>query len=175
MSNAVADRNDLYTAINNSRPLRSYIKTELGKVFVHVLDKFTEKPVGMLLEGDPRKKEKGCIIDFWSDKEDVFFREANKLHFERGTIIQYTRPQEEVKERSVEEFSDDELKEVLAKPFFTLQAALNKTTSVGLVFRFLSLAQELEKSDAYIRAIESRLSELQSVDEFNPSTDTELT
>jgi hypothetical protein len=174
MSNAVADRNDLYAAINSKRPMKSYIKTELGKVFVHVLDKYTDKPVGMLLEGDPRKKDKGCIIDFWSDKEDVFFREANKLHFERGTVIPYTRPEQEVKERTMEEYSDDELKDILTAPFFSLKSALDKTTSVGLVFRFLSLAQELEKSDAYIRAIESKLSELQSVDEFNPITDTEL-
>lgn len=165
IGSAVSDRNDLYTAINNERPYRSYIKTELGKVFITILDVFSGKPEGLLLEGDPRKKDKGCIIDFWSDREDAFFRQKNSLHLSRGTIVAYERPVEAVKERTMEEFSDDELREILSKPYYSLKSALNKTESIGLVFRFLGLAQEMEKSDAFVTAIESRLSELQSMDE----------
>lgn len=162
--NAVSARNELNSAIEGKKPLKSYIKTELGKVHVIAWDTFLDTPVGLLLEGDPRKRDDTCIIDMWSEKEDSFFQKMNRTHFERGTIIPFER-KEEVRVKTVEESTDEELKEILSKPFLSLQSVLNKTESVALVFRLLALAQEMEKSSAVIKTIESRLSELQSTED----------
>lgn len=168
--NAVAVKNELGLATNDGKPLKSYIKTELGKVHVIAWDTYLDTPVGLLLEGNPRNREESCIIDMWSEREDSFFKKMNRSHFERGTIIPFER-KEEAREKTVEESTDDELKEVLSKPFLALQSLLNKTESVALVFRLLNLAQEMEKSAAVIKAIESRLSELQSMETTEQSTE----
>ncbi len=47
------------------------------------------------------------------------------------------------------------------KPFKALENAINSTKSQALVYRILTLAKELEKSEKVIRHIESRLSEIQ--------------
>lgn len=160
------DRNFANSAIHGGTPHKSYIKTILGKVFVTIWDSFESKPVGMLLEGDPRKGDENSIIDIWSAEEDFFFRSKNKLHLQTGDIITYVRKTEE-KERTIEEYADEELIAIINSKFFTLQNVLNNTSSIAVLFRIKSLASELEKSDKLIKAIEARISEVQA-EEFKP-------
>jgi hypothetical protein len=160
------DRNLIGSALRGGKPLKSYIKTILGKVYVTVWDSFENKPVGLLLEGDPRKGDEGCIIDIWTNDEDQYFKNKNRTHFTTGDVISYTRKTEE-RERTVEEYSDEELVTIINSKFFTLQNVLNNTDSVAVLFRIKNLAQDNEKSDKLIRAIEARISEVQA-DEFKP-------
>lgn len=139
---------------------KSYIKTILGKVYVTVWNSFENRPEGLILYGDPRNHEDECIVDVLSEDEDYFFRNKNKRHLQTGDIITYTRSTEE-KERTPEEYSDDELKDVISKPFFSIQKLLNDTESVALLFRVKNLAQELDKSDKVMKAIEARIAEVQ--------------
>jgi hypothetical protein len=159
------DRN-IVGAMHGASPTASYIKTILGKVYVTLWDSFENQPIGMILEGDPRKKEEGCIVDVWSPDEDFYFRSKNKRNLETGHIISYVR-KEEVKERSIEEYSDEELAAIVNSKFFTLQNVLNNTNSVAVLFRLKNLAQDMEKSEKLIRVIEARISELQA-EEFKP-------
>jgi hypothetical protein len=158
----MSTNNDLYSAMSGGRPLKTYIKTILGRVYVTVLDMLTGTPTpsGVILTGDPRKKEPETMIDVWSEQEDYFFRQKNKRHFDQGILIEYTRV-ETPHERTIEEFSDEELKTLINKPFLALQNTLNKTNSVATLYRIEGLAKELEKSTKVISAIESRLSEVQ--------------
>jgi len=160
-TSGVAERNEFFSAMNEGRPVRSYIKTILGKVSIVLWDSYTNTRAEQLLSGDPRRKDPDSIVNMWSEKEDAFFKTMNRRHFTNGTLIPYEMPVEQVREKTVEESSDVELKEVLTKPFFTLQAVLNKTESIAVLFRILGLAKEMDKSDKVIRAIESRLSEIQ--------------
>lgn len=160
------DRNLASTAIHGGKPLKSYTKTTLGKVFVTVWDSFENQAVGLILSGDPRKADESCIVDIWSEEEDYYFRSKNKRHLQTGDMIVYTRKEEEA-ERTVEEYNDDELKAIINSKFFTLQNVLNNTESVAVLFRLKNLAQELEKSDKLIKAIEARISEVQA-QEFKP-------
>lgn len=155
------DRNIASWAIHGGTVLRSYIKTTLGKVYVTVWDSFENKAVGVILEGDPRKQDEGCIVDIWNEEEDYYFKNKNKRHMQTGEMIPFARKQEE-REKTIEEFSDAELTEVINSKFFALQNALNSTESVAVLFRIKSLAQELEKSDKLMKAIEARLSEVQA-------------
>jgi hypothetical protein len=159
------DRN-LSSAMQGGTPIKSYIKTILGKVYVTVWDSFENRPTGILLEGDPRKNDEGCIIDMFKEEEDFFFKNKNKTHLSTGTVIPYVR-KDVVKERTIEEYSDEELKEIINSKFFTFQNVLNNTDSIAVLFRIKNLAQELEKSDKLIKVIEARISEVQA-EEFKP-------
>lgn len=160
------DRSILNSAIYGGTPLKSYIKTILGKVYVTVLDQLEGIPEGVILEGDPRQNQESCIVDVWSEEEDYYFRKKNKRHLETGTIIPYTR-KDVGRERTIEEFSDEELEKIVRGKFFTLQAALNTTNSVATLYRMKNIAQAAERSDSIIKAIEARLSEVQA-QEYKP-------
>lgn len=162
---ATQDRN-IVGAMHGAAPTASYIKTILGKVYITLWDSFENQPVGMILEGDPRKKDESSIVDVWSSDEDFYFRSKNKRNLETGHIISFVR-KEEVRERSIEEYSDEELTTIINSKFFTLQSILNSTSTVAVLFRIKNLAQELDKSEKLIRAIEARISELQA-EEFKP-------
>lgn len=164
------DRNLASGAMHGGSPLKSYIKTILGKVYITVWDSFENTAIGMLLEGDPRKADESSIIDIWSEEEDFFFRNKNRIHLSQGNIIAYQR-KNEVKERTVEEYSDEELKTIINSKFFTLQNVLNTTESVAVLFRIKNLAQDMEKSDKLVKAIEARISEVQA-SEFKPLPNT---
>ena len=159
------DRN-LVGAMHGGSPFKSYIKTILGKVYVEVWDSFENKPIGLIIEGDPRRGDNTCIIDVWSEEEDYFFRNKNKGHISTGCVIPHTR-KETSEERSIEEYTDDELTKIVNSKFFTLQNVLNNTKSIAVLFRIKNLAQELEKSDKLVKAIEARISEVQA-EEFKP-------
>jgi hypothetical protein len=154
--------NEIFSAMTGGKPLKTYKKTILGRVYVTALNMLTGTPTpeGVILDGDPRKNESGAMFDIFSDQEDYFFRKMNKRHFDAGVLIEFTKTSTP-RERTIEEFSDEELKSLINKPFLALQNTLNKTTSVATLFRIESLARELEKSEKVIRAIESRLSEVQ--------------
>jgi len=158
----IQDRN----LVSSTKPIKSYIKTILGKVYVTVWDSFENKPTGLLLEGDPRKAEEGCIIDIMNAEEDNFFRKRNANHLREGAVISYARTEAE-KERTVEEYSDEELTEIINSKFFTLQNVLNNTDSIPVLFRIKNLAQEQEKSSKLIKVIEARIAEVQA-EEFKP-------
>lgn len=161
------DRNQLFSAMHGGKPLKSYIKTILGKTFVQIWDTFSNQPSGLLLYGDPRKRDESAILDVWSEQEDVFFRRMNRTDLERGIIIEFKRDETVEPVNRMETSSDDELKALINSPFLKLQHALNATSSIALLFRLKSLSEELDKSEKIIRAIDARISEIQAK-EFEP-------
>lgn len=161
-----------YSLMQTGTPYKSYIKTILGKIYITVLDPFSSRPEGMIIEGNPKGNTKeDCIIDIWDEKGNAYFVRANKRHFEMGNLIEYKRKQAKP-EKSANEITDEELEEILNSKFFTLQNKLNKFTSVAPVFRMLDMAQELEKSEKIIKTIEAKLSEIQS-NEYGQQTEEE--
>lgn len=163
--NAKADdvqtKNEIFSAMAEGIPYKSYIKAILGKVQVFFADSYTDEKVIVLLEGDPKGKPESAIIDVWSEKEDVLFRKWNKRHLETGTVIPFKRSKKP-RERTFEESTDTELLEVINSPFLALQAKLNGTESIAVLYRIKGLAEEAGKSAAIMRAIDARLSEVQT-------------
>lgn len=155
--------NAVYSAMSGGKPYKTYKKVILGRVYVTVLNVSTGVPApeGIILTGDPRKNEPSALYDVFSEQEDYFFRKMNQRHFTEGTIIEHQRSPEEARERTIEEYNDEELRKLISKPFLALQATLNKVSSVATVYRILGIAEEMDKSDKTIKAIKSRLSELQ--------------
>jgi hypothetical protein len=161
------DVNIIQSVLLGGKPYKSYIKTILGKVFLQVWDSYVKQPVGVLLQGDPRKKEDSCIIDVWNEEEDIFLTRTNKRQFEIGNILPYTRVQEEAV-RTIAEFSDDELLSVINQKFLGFQHALNAIDSVAVLFRMIDIAEKADKSDKITGAIKARLSELQTIKVSEP-------
>jgi hypothetical protein len=149
-----------FSLMQTGEPYKSYIKTILAKVYVTVLNPFSNEPEGRILSGNPRAKDENSIIDTWNEKEDVFFKRMNKRHLESGTVIVYRRLPEVV-EVSPNEVTDEEITTLLNSKFLALQNKVNKMTSVAPVFRVLTIAKELEKSEKIIKFLEGKISELQ--------------
>lgn len=157
------DVNILQSVLLGGKPYKSYIKTILGKVFLQVWDSYTKQPVGVLLQGDPRKKEDSCIIDIWNEEEDIFFKRSNKRQFEVGNILAYTRVEEE-KVRTISEYTDEELLSLINQKFLAFHHTLNAVESPAVLFRMIDVAEKADKSDKITGAIKARLSELQLTD-----------
>lgn len=156
---------EIYSAMQTEKPIASFKKAVLGRVRVFVLDPFSDKAEEVILTGDPFKNEEGCFIHVWSEKQKMFFENTNRVHFKNGNIIPYVaKDKKKTQEEKHNAMSDEEIKEVLSQPYFTLQNLLNKLTSTAPAFRFLYLARELEKSEKIIQSIEARIAELQEAE-----------
>lgn len=154
---------DVYSAMQEGKPLASYKKAILGKVRVVVLNPFNDSPEEIILQGDPNNKnqEDDCIIDVWDNKQKSFFEKMNSFHLKKGNIIPYTRPEKESEEINYNALSDEEISEILDKGFIALKHVLDKVTEEAAVIRILNIAQEKDKSAKTIARIEERLSQLQ--------------
>jgi len=152
---------EVYRAMQVGRPFRSYIKTPISKVYVTIFDPLKRKETGLILSGNPRaKKNDTAIVDVWSEMEDVFFKRLNRRHFEQGTIIPYTRSTV-VEEKTIEQYTDEELKVVLSQKFAALNATISTINELAPINRLLYLAREEEKSEKIVRLIEARLADIQ--------------
>lgn len=156
----------VYSKMQVGEPLKVYKKTILARAYVTILNPFSGEPEGLVLSGDPSRNEPGCLVEIWSEAEDAFFKRMNSKHLQTGVIIPIAVPIAAVKteEEVYNTLPDEELERILTEKFFTLQNALNKMTSEAAVYRVLAKANEMEKSEKVVNAIEARLSELQSLD-----------
>lgn len=162
------------SAALSETPVKSYKKTTLGKVLLKVWDSMLNAEKELVFRGDPRRGDE-AVYDVFSDHERIYFERMNRRLFQTGDLIEYTRPEalQEVK-KPVEQYSDDELKEIINARGFALGAALNKIDSVAVLFRIQSLATEMDKSEKILATINARISEVQS-QEFNPKHSEEST
>lgn len=152
---------DVYSAMQTGKPYAKYKKTILGKVYLEVLNPFSGNPEGLILHGNPIKNQEGCFVEVWSEREDVFLKRRNSKHFKEGTL-QVWKPQNTKKQKLLSDWSDEDVVNLVNSPFLKLQSELNKTTSESFALRILTTAQQLEKSEKIIRAIEARISEIQN-------------
>ncbi len=151
----------VFSAMQLGKPYKSYKKTILGKVQVIVLNPFSQESSAILLEGDDGSAN--SILDVWSEKEDAFFKRMNRRALETGRIIVFTRADvNESEEKTPEQMSDEEIKELVKKPFLKLKNILDRTESEAFVYRILKAAREAEKSEKFVSAVEARLGEIQS-------------
>lgn len=154
-----------FAAMSEGKPIKRYMKTILGKVYVTTLNPFDSgKPQPIELYGQPRPGNSRAVVEIWTTKEDRFFRKVNEAHFKAGNLrLLEEKDIEKVatEPKSPNEISDAEIEEILNKPFMALKNKLNKFTSPAPVYRFLMKAEELEKSVKITDVIKARLSELE--------------
>lgn len=156
------DSSDIFAKMQVGEPYRRYKKTILGKVFVYYLDPFESKVSSKLMAGNPRKNEDGCFFETWDTKGDMFFRNSNKDHFKNNRLIEVSLKKEVLVTKTTDDMTDEQMTELVnARGFVKLQQALNKMVSIPAVSRLYEIAEQQEKSDKILSAINKRLSELQ--------------
>ena len=155
------ENNQLYSALQGNKPIKSYKKTILAKVCITVFNSLTNSVENIILHGDPRKNDDGAIWDIFSETEDSFFKRMNRVHFQNGTIIPIVR-EEVVEDYKEEQFSDEQLKALINEKYFGLVNKINGIDSEAVMYRMLNLAREMEKSEKVINLISGRLSEIQA-------------
>lgn len=149
----------VFSAMQTGKPHATFKKTILGQVYVTVLSPFSNQPEGLLLTG--AKDSETSMVDVWSEMEYVFFKRLNKRHLERGILIQIEKQEAKV-EKFIEQYSDEELINVINQKYIAFQKVLSGITSEAVLFRMLDLAKELEKSAKIIGVIEAKIAELQA-------------
>lgn len=160
---------DIFSAMQDGEPKASFKKVCVGKIQVKILDPFNPTEVEQkILEGDPYNPtldQNNIIIDVWTEKEEVFFRKANKYHFDNGNIIEFDRQALKKQALAAKNFNvltDEEILNLVSAPFLSLKHALDKTTSIPTVMRILQSAKDNDKTEKIVKAIEQRLTELQT-------------
>jgi hypothetical protein len=157
---------NIYTAMAEGTPYKSFIKTTLGKVYVTTLSEVDEKTTkGVILKGNPKKKEDSCIIDLWTEKQYQVFKRLNSLHIKNGLIIEYTRPVEAVEvkqERTIAEWSDQEIFDDLIRAKFPVFVkTLSGIDQIHVLYRILNIATDEGANAKTVERIKARISEVQ--------------
>lgn len=154
--------NDLsvYSAMQVGEPLKRYKKAILGKVHISVLNPFSDLPEYVLLTG--KEDEENSYIEIWSEKADMFLRKMNAKHFKAGRLVEMES--KVVETASPNQLLDSEIDELLSSPFMSLQNKLKTFTDTVPLYRFLTRARELEKSEKIIKRIEESITKLTTED-----------
>lgn len=149
-----------YSAMQEGKPIASYRKTILGKVYINILDPFTGNPSGVILSGQANSEE--ARVDVWTIKENLFLQRMNRKHFETGVLLKIELPLEKLEE--IAGYTDAELKEILNSVYISLQKKLVEIEDPAILNRMVDLASELKKSEKIVGAVEGRLQEVLSVE-----------
>jgi len=155
------DRIDIHTyaLMMEQQPLEIYEKGILGNVQVHVLDPFDSKAGVAILHGYHGEPE--TYVQLWSKKEVAYFRVKNKKHIDMGFLVKLDKMPE--KEEVVNEniMSNEEIIELVAKPFKSIEAKINKIDSEATLNRIVRIAEEENRPAKTMELLRSRLAEVQ--------------
>src|SRR5688572_27742177 len=127
-------------------PFSVYKKTTVGKVGVIVFNPMTKKQEERILQSDPRDPNRNIeteIVKIFNKDSDTFFRNQNKVLFERGLIAPHEMELKDIDMGNA--ISDEEIDRILSEPNFTLTSRLAKFTSPIPVERLHVRAIELNK------------------------------
>ncbi len=150
---------DVFAKMQVGQPYKSYIKTILGRVYVTVWNPFINEPEGRILSGQPNGDNEEAVVHTYSVQEDQFLRRMNQSHFKKQRIIPF-EPLEEQINPQIKFYTDEELTEILNKPFLALSNFLTQEENVATIYRLENLATQLEKSEKILDNIRARAVEL---------------
>lgn len=149
----------IFAAMEQRQPIAIFKKTIVGKVYVTVLNPFTDQVEGMHLEGNAEAGDERAFVELYDQKSLAFFKRINKKQFDLGNLIQVdTLPEEE---ESPNQITDEEIESLLGEPFFTLKNKLDTFTEVAPVLRLLNKARDMDKSEKLIKHIEEKMAEIE--------------
>lgn len=148
---------EVYSAMQEGKPLRTYQKTILGKVHIVTLNPFTDQPEAIILAGDDK-------VEVWTPKAEAFFKRMNAKHFEAGRLIEVARNELSADaKKNPNHITNEEIDTLLNNKFLALKSKLDAMTEEAPIFRLLNRARELDKSEKVIKHIEQRLAEVQGI------------
>jgi len=151
------------SAMGGDRPYKRFKKAIMGKVAVLFLDPIRFTPETLILAGDPSNPKidpADLSIELWTKAEYQYFLRKNKALIEKGVLVE-VETEEELLIETVNQISDEEIDEILGKPFMALKHRLVRFTSPVPVRRILVRALELDKSIGFVDHIKAKLAELE--------------
>lgn len=155
----------IFEAMQEDAPIAVFRKTILGKVAVYMIDPFSGDPVTVLLEGNPKDKNNdNCYVKIYSAPHLLFFQRMNKRLIEIGHVIRdddFVKEEPKQSVKPIEQYTDEELAELLNKPFAQLSKIISKVNNSIVIRRLLDKAVELEKSSKIVSTLETKLAELE--------------
>jgi len=157
---------DVFSKMQTGDPTAVYGKTILGKVEVSVINPFDGTPENVLLHGNPKKNDSNCFVEVWSQMEEVYFERQNAPLFKGGYLIKVKEGKkppvkDKDKEVSYEGITDEYIEELITAPFMKFKSELNAIDSEAVVYRILSMAEEMERPEKTMQHIRQRLTEIQ--------------
>lgn len=166
MSNTKTRKEQKYDAVSLMAvddPIAVYSKSRgfIGKLNVKVFNSLTGEIEDIIVEGIPGKDD-SCLVEIWSEKEHVFFKRANRYHLNEGHLIPFNKPRSKEIKRTPNNISDEEIEEVVNKPFMALKALVDRMTTEPALLRVISIAEEAERPEKTMQYLRERLSLIQS-------------
>lgn len=153
-------------AMMEGEPYARYKKTILGKVYVTVLDPYSDEPEGRILQGNPNRPDEldTQIVEVWDARQDSFFRKVNKKHFDAGRVVSIVGelPTVSTSPNAISDADLDVLLDGRQTRFLAFLNRLETFTEEAPVYRLLNRARELEKSEKIIKHMEDKLAKLQA-------------
>lgn len=162
MNDKVITTVDRQVAGLGRKPVKKLIKVGVLKLSGRMLDPIEHMPTDYLLEGDPNDPDTDLdeiTLEFYTEEEWVFFKKKNKALLEAGYLLEYEGDEPEIDTRNV--LTDEEIDEVLGKPFLALRNLLIRVDSQVTMRRILDRALALDVSNKFAEAIRARLAELE--------------
>jgi len=164
---------DAFAKMQIGEPTAIFKKNILGKVEVSVVNPFNGIPEPVILYGNPAKNSEGCFVEVWSQMEEAYFERQNKSLFKKGYLVKLAekekpQPKGEV-EKSYEKYTKEVIEELVTAPYMKFKKELNEIDSEPILYRVLSIAEELERPEKTMVHIRQRLAEVQQKD-IQPET-----
>jgi len=153
-------RREVQEALQEGKPYATYKKTVLGRIVVRLLDPIRLIAIEEVLSGDPEDNPDTAIVSVWSPSEDKYLKRNNKLHLESGMLIPCESSELEI--ATLNQVSDEEIEEILSKPFLALKNKLETFTSTVPVRRFLLMAEKMNRPIKTVDHIKQVLSEMET-------------
>ena len=149
-----------FAQMQTGEPYSVFRKKIPAKLNVKVIDPFTERPVNILLKG--MNNERSSYVELWNEREYVYFLRANRIHLDNGDLIEHKGQIEEPFEKSFNNLSDDEMRELISSKFFTLKSAVDQMTTEAPLIRLVELGEIANKPEKTMLFLRSKLSIIQS-------------
>lgn len=152
----------VYEAMQTDMPLKMYIKSQLGKVVVKILNPFDETPTELILEGNPRKYEKGCFVSLWTPRQVAYFERMNEGLIKTG-IINEIKPRDYKELSSKEYYTNKDILELFDRSFLSFKAFVTNKYDIEFLERILKVAEDNDiNKPAYTKLVVDRIELLAS-------------
>ena len=157
---------DVYSKMQVGEPVAVFKKTILGKVQVSVINPFNDEPEYVTMYGDPKKNHPECFVEVWSQMEQVYFERQNSPLFKRGYVVKLDTPvkpkrKDTEKATDYSKLKEADIKELVTAPFMKFKKELNAVDAIGVLYRILAIAEEIERPPKTMEHIQQRITELQ--------------
>lgn len=159
---------DILERMQEEKPIAVYAKAIVGKLGVILFNPLTGTTEERILKGDPRDPSTNIddiTVKFWTNQALMFFKNMNRRSIEKGYLVPYNPDEVDSEFVSVNAVTDEEIRDILSQPYFTLDNKLKEFTSPVPVERILRIAEEMNRPIGTINRIKERLVELQQTDD----------